>query len=271
MGLWTPNAPAVARSAGGMERNRCETRRSTSWPTLLRRQHIPFYSICDAVDRVVCEFFPFMPSFTGVSAICDDLQVTSDPPLALPNSEVVQRKFMESGRSLNLKKIRILVHPDSAHLVVWPPRWRPGICTAIPIETDSAKQLGAPIGTELFRTDFVSRRVSKTTALVAALERLPPSATWTLLRFCINERVNYLAQVTEFPLVKDSLACMDTIIDQALLHAAGLPPEPSDPLTHLTTLTLCSLPTELGGLGIRRYSGLAGEIAYLLARPYRVL
>jgi hypothetical protein len=141
MGLWTPNAPAVARSAGGMERNRCETRRS-SWPTLLRRQHIPFYSICDAVDRVVCEFFPFMPSYTGVSAICDDLQVTSDPPLALPVSEVVQRKFMESGRSLNLKKIRILVHPDSAHLVVWPPRWRPGICTAIPIETDSAKQLG---------------------------------------------------------------------------------------------------------------------------------
>jgi hypothetical protein len=43
------------------------------------------------------------------------------------------------------------------------------------------------------------------------------------------------------------------------------------PLTHLTTLTLRSLPTELGGLGIRRYSGLAGEIAYLLARPYRVL
>jgi hypothetical protein len=54
---------------------------------------------------------------------------------------------------------------------------------------------------------------------------------------------------------------MDTIIDQALLRAAGLPPEPSDPMTHLSTLTLRSLPTELGGLGIRRYSGLAGEIA----------
>jgi hypothetical protein len=39
MGLWTPNAPAVARSAGGMECNRCKTRRS-SWPTLLRHQHI---------------------------------------------------------------------------------------------------------------------------------------------------------------------------------------------------------------------------------------
>ena len=141
-----------------------------------------FCSIRDAVDRVVGEYFPLMPSYTGVSAICDDLQVTSDPQLALPVSEVVQRKFMESGRSLNLKKCRILVHPDSAHLVVWPPGWRPGICAAIPIETDGAKLLGAPIGTEPFRKDFVARRVSKATASVAALERLPPSATWTVLR-----------------------------------------------------------------------------------------
>ena len=51
-----------------------------------------------------------------------------------------------------------------------------------------------------------------------------------------------------------------------MLRAAGLPPEPPDPLTHLTTLTLRSLPTELSGLGIRRYSGLAGEIACLHCR-----
>ena len=59
---------------------------------------------------------------------------------------------------------------------------------------------------------------------------------------------------------------MDEIIDHALLRAGGLPPEPLDPLTHLTTLTLRSLPTELGGLGIRRYSGLAGETACLRGR-----
>ena len=58
----------------------------------------------------------------------------------------------------------------------------------------------------------------------------------------------------------------DTIIDQALLRAVGLPLEPSDPLTHLITLTLRSLSTESGGLGIRRYSGLDGEIACLRGR-----
>ena len=56
------------------------------------------------------------------------------------------------------------------------------------------------------------------------------------------------------------------IIDQALLRAGNLPLEPpDDPLTHLTTLTLRSLlPTELDNrFGIRRYSGLAGEITCL--------
>eukprot|EP01036_Dinobryon_divergens_P061879 gene61879-biopygen31300 len=57
---------------------------------------------------------------------------------------------------------------------------------------------------------------------------------------------------------------MDTIIDQALLRAGGLPRASPDPLTHLTTRTLRSLPTALGGLGICRYSGLAGELASCL-------
>ena len=66
-----------------------------------------------AVDLEVSECFPLMPSYTGVPAICDDLQVTtSEPQLALPPvSEVDQRKFTESGRSLNLKKCCHLVRP----------------------------------------------------------------------------------------------------------------------------------------------------------------
>ena len=87
-----------------------------------------------------------------------------------------------------------------------------------------------------------------------------------MLRYCVNERINYLAQVTEFPLVQSALAQMDTVIDQALLRAGGLPITPPDPLTYLTSLTLRSLPTAMGGLGIRRYGGLAGELACLRAR-----
>ena len=225
-----------------------------------------FCSIRDAVERTVREQFPLMPSHVGVTAICDDLTVVSDPQLALLVSEVVQRKFAESGRRLNIPKCRILVHPDSAHLVVWPKAWCPGLCATLPVVTTGMKLLGAPIGTEVFRRDYVEQKVLKAAASVPALEHLAPSATWSMLRYCVNERINYLAQVTEFPLVQESLARMDAVIDQAILRAAGLPLASPDSLTYLTTCTLRSLPTALGGLGIRRYSGLAGELACLRTR-----
>ena len=103
-------------------------------------------------------------------------------------------------------------------------------------------------------------RVRKVTASVPCLEKLAPCATWSLLRYCVNERINnnYLAQVTEFPLVQDSLALMDEIIDNTILRA------PLCPRTHLrTSQRLPSAPCVLGS--IRRFGGLAGEIACLLA------
>ncbi len=39
--------------------------------------HGLFCSIRDAIERVAMEYFPFLPSFVGVTAICDDLQVGS--------------------------------------------------------------------------------------------------------------------------------------------------------------------------------------------------
>jgi hypothetical protein len=48
--------------------------------------------------------------------------------LALPVAEVVvQRKMAEVGRGLNLSKCRILIHPDSADLVVCPSTLPPPI------------------------------------------------------------------------------------------------------------------------------------------------
>ena len=66
------------------------------------------------------------------------------------------------------------------------------------------KLLGAPIDPEIFRQEFVETRVRKVTASVPYLEKLAPWATLSLLRYCVNERINYLAQVTDFPLVQDS-------------------------------------------------------------------
>ena len=128
----------------------------------------------------------------------------------------------------------------------------------IPVPPGCHLRYEATIGTESFRQDFVAARVSKITASVPSLEHLAPWTTWSLLRYCVNERINYLAQVTEFPLVQASLLRMDEVI--------GLPLEPPDSLAYLTTFTLRSLPCELGGLGLRRFGGLAGEMACLRGR-----
>ena len=115
---------------------------------------------------------------------------------------------------------------------------------------------------------MVPRRFADTLWKIACARSLPQCRAWRSWRLglpgdCVNERFNYLTQVTEFPLVQDSLALMDDIIDNAILRAGGLPLAPSGSLAHLTMFTLRSLPCDLGGLCIWRFGVLAGEIACL--------
>jgi hypothetical protein len=136
--------------------------------------------------------------------------------VALPVAEVVQRKMAEAGRGLNLSKCRILIHLDAADLVVWPSTLPAPSYPLLPVVSTGMKLLGAPIDPETFCRDFVETRVRKVTASVPSMEKLAPWATWSLLRYCVNERINHLTQVTEFPLVQDSPALMDDIIDNAI-------------------------------------------------------
>ena len=124
-----------------------------------------FESIRDAAEKLVAEQFPLMPSYVGVTAVCDDLKVTCDPQLALPVAEVVQRKMAEAGRGLNLSKCRILIHPDSADLVVLPSTLPPPTYSLLPVVSTGMKLLGAPIVPEIFRQEFVKTRVRKVTPL----------------------------------------------------------------------------------------------------------
>ena len=102
------------------------------------------------------------------------------------------------------------------------------------------KLLRALIGTEVFRREFVEQKVFKAAASVPALEYLAASATWSMLRYCVNERINYLAQVTEFPLVQESLDSPDGCGHRP--SHLSLPLTSPDSLTYLTTCTLRSLP-----------------------------
>ena len=154
------------------------------------------------------------------------------------------------GGYLRLIPLVVLLVPPTLPLVP------PGGTNVFPWVSTGMKLLGAPIGPETFRRDFVENRVRKVTASVPCMEKLAPWATWSLLRYCVNERINYLTQVTEFPLVQDSLALMDDIIDNAILRAGGLPLAPPDSLAHLTMFALRSLLCDLGGLAQRSVLGI---------------
>ena len=94
--------------------------------------------------------------------------------MALPVAEVVQRKMAEAGRGLNLSKCRILIHPDAADLVVWLSTLPAPFYPLLPVVSTGMKLLGAPIGPETFRRDFVENRVRKVTASVPSMEKLAP-------------------------------------------------------------------------------------------------
>ena len=98
--------------------------------------HSLFCSIRDAIiERVATEYFPLLPSFVGVTAICDDLPSGRvGPPTCAPCGG--------SGVGPESQHREMSHHPDSAHLVEWPMQWRPGLCAALPIVTDRAKLLG---------------------------------------------------------------------------------------------------------------------------------
>ena len=89
---------------------------------------------------------------------------------------------------------------------------------------------------------------------VPCLEKLAPWATWSLLRYCANERINYLAQVTEFPLRVNGR-------DHRQCHPAGGWPSPCTP-------GLAIVPSVLFlATGIRRF-GARRSILYEFAEKY---
>jgi hypothetical protein len=110
--------------------------------------------------------------------------------VALPVAVVVQRKMAEAGRGLNLSKCRILIHPDAVDLVVWPNNLPSPSYPLLPVFSTGMKLLGRPLALSHFAETLWKNRVRKVTASVPCMENLAPWATWSLLRYCVNERIN---------------------------------------------------------------------------------
>jgi hypothetical protein len=125
--------------------------------------------------------------------------------------------------------------------------------------------MGAPTGSSEFRRHQAEQIVDDATSSLPALRHVELWSAWSLLKFCVTARVGYLARVLEAEFCFDALTRFDHLVDEAIFDMAG-PDVRSSVEKKAMVAALRALPMGLGGLGITRFAGLAGEQACLLSR-----
>jgi hypothetical protein len=134
-----------------------------------------------------------------------------------------------------------------------------------PVEERGAVFIGNPCGTDEFiRREVVSSKTTKLEELMPSLQALNGWSRWNLLKFSLVSKVGYLARVVEPRNSHDAFRQFDGAVDLAIRDLVG--PYLHYPDSLDTVSLLRSAPLRFGGLGIQRYSGLAGELACLLSR-----
>jgi hypothetical protein len=120
--------------------------------------------------------------------------------------------------------------------------------------------MGNPIGTQDFRRQACEGMIEDMIKPLPQLKHLHAHSAFALLHYCINARPGYLARVAEPEVASVSLHRFDSAVDRVVMDicGGGLP-------SHQVGV-LRELPQCLGGLGLARYHGLAGNQACLSSR-----
>ncbi len=163
----------------------------------------------------------------------------------------------EFGLILNHPKCRV-IGPNSLHLSDMYPFQK---CA------DGDIVLGNPVGSASFRRNFCEEQVVKYTRCLPTINTLQidPSPAFNLIKFCINPRINYLVRVQDVD-SRESVQAFDEAIDEALFQVAHHQPATVD--RRCLSAMLRSLPLDLGGLGVKRYTWIAGDGAIIRSRIY---
>jgi hypothetical protein len=193
------------------------------------------------------------------------------------------------GLILSPEKCKILLPPNQ----VWP---EDQPAPDFPLVEDGLISMGNPTGSPEYCKAQVEAKLTKAAHSLPALERVSPWIKMRLIRDCIIARSTYLATVSEYS--SEALLRFDEKIDNAILSSThqlvqeddfnynGEEDEVDNISLFMTdeqleqrdrqreefkrsaglTKILRSLPLALGGLGMHRYSGTAGEVAKLRSR-----
>ena len=133
--------------------------------------------------------------------------------------------------------------------------------------SDGVKVLGGYVGNEEYVSTMVAAAVDDMhSELPALIKNLDPQVAFTLLRYCINSRLTYLARVMELrPHMVDELRAYDLAVDEALARLAQEPIASVLPF-HSRLGVLRSLPLKKGGLGIMRFCSFTSEAFQVKSR-----
>jgi hypothetical protein len=127
--------------------------------------------------------------------------------------------------------------------------------------------IGVPTGTDTYCKEVIMQKIQQAISSLPSMEYISPWSTWLLLRYCVVARIGYLARAVEPKMTQDAFKWFDDQIDETLFKLVG-----NDIVQHESdfhgalVLSLRSQPLAQGGLGIQRYSGLAGEVACVKSR-----
>jgi hypothetical protein len=199
----------------------------------------------------------------GVYAYMDDINIFVDGRICNFVAGQLIEIFSRYRLTLSNQKCRYLVNPDS--VVDFNVDLGDNVFRVA--DGGGMVLLGSPTGSNLFRSEEIEKIVSNAGRSISALKYLSPWSNWNLLRNCITAKVGYIARVGEIDLCLDSFRSFDSKVDRAVLEMAGGVGDGDDyEEIKLVVSAIRSMPLALGGLGISRYAGLAGETACLLSR-----
>lgn len=201
-----------------------------------------------------------LSTISGVFAYMDDCNIFVDRRIMNRVAKKVCQILETYRMKVATHKSRFYFDPD-LHEDCWPRS------PFFEIAEDGLILMGAPTGHVDFCIEKAGLVVDRATSSLPAMQSISPWASWNLLRYCVTARVGYLARVLEPEASQGAFTRLDEAVDATILSCAGV--SSTTPISEdcmRVALFLRSLPLALGGLGIARYSGLAGEKACLLSR-----
>jgi hypothetical protein len=193
------------------------------------------------------------------SVVCyaDDANVFTTLGVAVRLATRITEIYAVDGlRVARNKSVIISRRGGEAHLAgMWPDEWG--------MATEGLKVLGAPVGTDVFVTGYLGRKIAELKPPYKAIERIGNRLGLQLTQYCHNVEPDYMFRVVEPHLSREAADQHDQQIDQAIALVAGLDPG------HVGLRELRGLPVSQGGLGIYTHGArLEAGVAVSRARTF---